>query len=367
MMNRRSFFKQIHMILPLALILVLISSPSGGQTNYSMNVVTPGYIQANTELPLRGDDRFLEVALPFPFTFYETVYNRAYVSTNGYLNFIAGNTAYANATLPTAAAPNGAIYAFWDDLYVDLSASVRTELLGTAPHRQFVIEWRNVTFYSNTFRRLDFEIVLHEDGMILLQYRNTENEGRERGNSATIGVENQLGNLAMQFSWNAPSLELGDFAIQFAHGPKEVPVDIKPMGCPNPFNAGSKGVLPVAILGTADLDVSTIDPATVTLAGVTPLRSTLEDVATPYEPYVDKIDPNQCNSLGPDGYQDLLFKFDSQEVAATLADVNNREAVTLELRGQLLDGTEIKGEDVMIVIKKGKINKHNKNKKEKKK
>jgi len=35
----------------------------------------------------------------------------------------------------------------------------------------------------------------------------------------------------------------------------EVPVDIKPTSCPNPLNVKSRGVLPVAILGTADFDV----------------------------------------------------------------------------------------------------------------
>ena len=39
----------------------------------------------------------------------------------------------------------------------------------------------------------------------------------------------------------------------------EVGVDIKPGSCPNPFNTKSKGVLPVAVLGTKDLDVTTVD------------------------------------------------------------------------------------------------------------
>ena len=61
----------------------------------------------------------------------------------------------------------------------------------------------------------------------------------------------------------------------------EVPVDIKPQSCPNPLNVGKKGVLPVAVLGNDDFDVTDIDPSSVRLAGVPPLRSSLEDVATP--------------------------------------------------------------------------------------
>jgi len=36
--------------------------------------------------------------------------------------------------------------------------------------------------------------------------------------------------------------------------------DIKPGSCPNPINRNKKGVLPVAICGTEDFDVTTIDP-----------------------------------------------------------------------------------------------------------
>ena len=70
----------------------------------------------------------------------------------------------------------------------------------------------------------------------------------------------------------------------------EVAVDIRPGSCPNPLNCKSKGVLPVAILGTAELDVTSIDPVTVRLAGAYPLRFELEDVATPFTPLTGKQD-----------------------------------------------------------------------------
>jgi hypothetical protein len=60
-----------------------------------------------------------------------------------------------------------------------------------------------------------------------------------------------------------------------------VAVDVRPRGCPNPINRKARGVLPVAILGTADFDVSEIDPTTVRLAGVPPAGFGFEDVATP--------------------------------------------------------------------------------------
>src|SRR4030043_264286 len=80
-----------------------------------------------------------------------------------------------------------------------------------------------------------------------------------------------------------------------------VAVDIKPMSWPNPLNVRDKGLLPVAILGTEDFDVTQIDPATILLEGVSPLRWALQDVGTEGDPL-----------LGPDGFIDLTLKFDAQ-------------------------------------------------------
>jgi hypothetical protein len=354
-MESKAFFRRVRFILPISLFILLISSPIGAQTNYPINVVTPSYIEASTLLPLTGDDASLRLPLPFPFTFYGVTYNQAYVATNGYLNFLdfmGGASYYSNRPIPDRRVPNGAIYAFWDDLYVDDKASMFTEVRGTAPKRMFVIEWRNVTFNGDEVKRIDFEIILYETGTILFQYRNIDNNSRESASSATIGIENASGDAAAQFSFNTAVLGTGEFAILFGNVAKEVPVDIKPGSCPNPLNLVSKGVLPVAILGTADFDVRTIDPTTVRLKGVAPLRWSLEDVATPYEPFVGKTDIHHCNTLGPDGNLDLIFKFDTEEVAAAIGDF---DVVILELRGQLRDGTEIKGEDSALIIRgKGK-------------
>jgi len=49
--------------------------------------------------------------------------------------------------------------------------------------------------------------------------------------------------------------------------PKNVLIDIKPGSYPNSINLGSNGVVPVAILSTDSFDATTVDPATVSLAG----------------------------------------------------------------------------------------------------
>lgn len=129
-----------------------------------------------------------------------------------------------------------------------------------------------------------------------------------------------------------------------------VAVDVRPGSCPNPLNVTSKGVLSVAVLGTADFDVTQIDPATVTLEGVAPLRWALEDVATPYEPFVGKTAADDCTTGGPDGYTDLAFKFKTREVTAALGPVTDGEVRVLGLAGELLDGRAFTGEDVVVVV-----------------
>jgi hypothetical protein len=94
-------------------------------------------------------------------------------------------------------------------------------------------------------------------------------------------------------------------------------IDIKPQSCPNPVNTRAKGVLPVAILGSENLDVNDIDPTTVRLEGdVEPLRWAIEDVATPFEG--SKEDAFDCTTEGADGFFDLTLKFNTQEVIAVL-------------------------------------------------
>ena len=100
------------------------------------------------------------------------------------------------------------------------------------------------------------------------------------------------------------------------------------------------------------------DPATVTLAGVAPMRWAMEDVATPYEPYEGKEGAYDCNTLGPDGNMDLTLKFDALQLTAALDElgpVADGDVLVLQVTGNLKDefgGTAIIGEDVIWVLLK---------------
>ncbi|MFL6142120.1 MAG: carboxypeptidase regulatory-like domain-containing protein [Labedaea sp.] len=164
------------------------------------------YVEGDTPLALSGDDSSATVPLPFGFFFYGKTYGNAFVSTNGNLNFLGANTAFTNVAIPSTGAPNAAIYPLWDDLIVDGSSQMLTKTSGTAPNREFVVEWRNAAFFSAS-SRVDFEAVLSENGEISLRYRNLDpSAGVETGNSATVGIENETGTDALQYSFNSSTL-----------------------------------------------------------------------------------------------------------------------------------------------------------------
>jgi hypothetical protein len=140
------------------------------------------------------------------------------------------------------------------------------------------------------------------------------------------------------------------FAMEqsFTIGKISISIDIKPGSCPNPLNVKSKGVLPVAVLGSSDFNVTEVDFSTIELEGVTPIRCSIEDVSSPAN------SPNDCIPDGPDGYDDLCLKFDTQEIVNAISPVEDGQEVTLTLTGNLNDGTPIEGKDKVLIIAKGK-------------
>jgi hypothetical protein len=142
-----------------------------------------------------------------------------------------------------------------------------------------------------------------------------------------------------------------------------VPVDIKPGGCPNPFNLKSKGVLPVSVLGTPEFDVSQINISTVRLTGagdglgfVAPVEgppgphTVIDDTGTPFPGT-----PCDCHDLTGDGIDDLSLKFKRQEIVEALGlhDVPAGQLVPLVVGGLLLDGTPFGGVDCVVIVGSG--------------
>ena len=138
-----------------------------------------------------------------------------------------------------------------------------------------------------------------------------------------------------------------------------VAVDVKPGSCPNPFNSADRGVVPVALVGTESFDVRKVDPTTLRLVvgeeAIVPVRYSVSDVATPYEPYAGKpLDAYACHIRQADGRADLVALFDAQQVAALLGAVAPRTVARVQLRGRLTandGGSLFVGEDIVLKLR----------------
>lgn len=136
--------------------------------------------------------------IPFTFTFNGTGYTGLNVSSNGFITF--GATA-PSTTLTTAisstTAYEGTIAAVSRDLNAlfninGLTGDIRYETVGTAPSREFVIQWSNFRPWSTststtTYFHWNFQIRLREDNSIAIVY-DFSVVGAPTSSTAQIGL-----------------------------------------------------------------------------------------------------------------------------------------------------------------------------------
>jgi hypothetical protein len=123
------------------------------------------------------------------------------------------------------------------------------------------------------------------------------------------------------------------------------PLDLKPAGCPNPLNPRQQGVVPAALLGADGLDVHAIDPATIRLEGVAPLRWSYEDVSAPASG-----EACACTDAGPDGIEDLSLKFEATALVAALSPLAQGDERPVTLTGALGDGQPFTASDCFLIV-----------------
>ena len=151
-----------------------------------------------------ANDEGLSAAIPSPagFKFYGVAAAALRVSTNGWLTFagIPADAAYANASIPDPAAPNGIVAPYWDDL-----ANVTACRKVSGSRETF--QWDGVLYGTTT--AVHFQAILDATtGTITFAYASNH---AALGDGATIGVEDQAGTHATQHSFNtAGSIAPGD-------------------------------------------------------------------------------------------------------------------------------------------------------------
>ncbi|MFR9777999.1 S8 family serine peptidase [Micromonospora sp. MS34] len=181
---------------------------------YACGAAGGSFVKGTDLVPLTGDDKSLSISLPFRVPLYGKSYRQAWVSTNGAFGFGTESSARANTALPNSAEPNLALFPLWDDLYVETDSGIYTAVTGAKPNRTFVVEWRNVSFYSNRSARVTFSAAISEDGTVTYRYADVDGTGVETGAEATIGLENATGTVGFEYSYNSSAVA-GGTAIAF--------------------------------------------------------------------------------------------------------------------------------------------------------
>ena len=117
------------------------------------------------------------------------------------------------------------------------------------------------------------------------------------------------------------------------HGPAAMTIDIKPGDPDNIVRASAGRVIPVAIFGSSDLSVTTINPRTIRLNGV--------DVAL-----VGKSDKSLCRQadINDDSYQDLVC-----DVHTTGFKIGGGEFKII-IKAATYNGESLKGEDRIKIV-----------------
>src|SRR5690606_11677446 len=90
--------------------------------------------------------------IDFPMRFFDVDRSSLWIAPQGFIAFTSdGNWYYTNTNFPNTANPNGIIAPWWDDLDLQGSgAHLKTQILGVAPNRILVAEWRAGMYYAST-------------------------------------------------------------------------------------------------------------------------------------------------------------------------------------------------------------------------
>ena len=168
----------------------------------------------NTTIVFDNNDQAssTNIELDFDFKFYNQLYESFIVNPNGWIGFEDDNDGWDNIPIPDPAAPQSAVFGFWDDLNpVNNSGNGQGYVRYHGNNQRMVVWFDNVQHWPTNFEGsvYDFQIVLYSTGDISLNYRNMQG----RVDSATIGIQNSEGNQGILMNYNY-DLVSNDFSIE---------------------------------------------------------------------------------------------------------------------------------------------------------
>jgi hypothetical protein len=180
----------------------------------SFRTVADACTTGGTQIPTSTATR--TATMPFAATFY--TYTSTTLKFNKHGFFVPGGVSITNSgtnvQLPNATAAAPGFFPFWDNLdYGTSGLGMCFATVGTAPARQFVVSWHDMTFKgTTTASHLTFSAAVHEGSDEIDFYYQTMSgpNARARGNSATVGAQDPSATVAAAGStYNTPLYSSG--------------------------------------------------------------------------------------------------------------------------------------------------------------
>src|SRR5436190_11699626 len=188
-------------------------------SNYNTTTGTGTITTGDTDTGNHCDDCATSISFPFPVSVYAQTFNSANVASNGTLDLIGNAAPFTHGcqVLPNSFW-NMAVLPYQDHLRTDNlgftgcagfpggTCGIFTSVTGTAPNRQFNIEWR-VVDYADTTAPANFEVVFYENSQSFFDifYGATSDNGSDE----TSGVQASVIGPATTFSCGAGTLTSG--------------------------------------------------------------------------------------------------------------------------------------------------------------
>ncbi|MHC4140409.1 MAG: hypothetical protein ACYTE6_00425 [Planctomycetota bacterium] len=163
-----------------------------------------------------------------------------------------------------------------------------------------------------------------------------------------------------ELRWDGLCVDRANEYCDICGAPDERTMNFKQGACPAPVNLSSFGFVITVLSGDTDFDVTDVDLSTLVLRRCTAFSS---PTAAPIPHFTRILDANHpidetvyCNACAcdqnqsSDGIPDLRLMFATNQLRAFGLLSEDEGQVTLELRGELTDGTEFRARDCVVVV-----------------